>query len=82
MTKDAEGAKAFRYQVVLPEISLEPVELDQPTMDELYAGHAILVKPRAKVDLRAGEEAPQPAGHWLLSTLWRYRSYYRSAAVA
>lgn len=82
VVKDAEGVKACRYQVVLPEISLEPVELDQVTMDEMYAGHAILVKPRAKVDLRAGDETPQPAGHWLLSTLWRYRSYYRSAAIA
>ncbi len=82
VVKDDEGKKAFRYQVVLPEISLEPVELDQVTMDEMYAGHAILVKPRAKVDLRAGDESPQPAGHWLLSTLWRYRSFYRSAAIA
>ncbi|MGL5995870.1 MAG: type I secretion system permease/ATPase [Pseudomonas proteolytica] len=77
-----EGKKVWRYQVILPEISDDPVELDQATMDEMYAGHAILVKPRAKVDLRAGDETPQPAGHWLLSTLWRYRSYYRSAAIA
>lgn len=82
VVKDDEGKKAFRYQVILPEISLESVEVDQATMDEMYAGHAILVKPRAKVDLRAGNETPQPPGHWLLSTLWRYRSYYRSAAIA
>jgi len=80
--KDEQGAKAMRYQVILPDISLEPVELDQAAMDEMYTGHAILIKPRAKVDLRAGDETPQPAGHWLLSTLWRYRSYYRSAAIA
>lgn len=78
---DAEGKRGFYYQVILPEVSHEPVELDQAGMDEIYAGHAILVKPRAKVDLRAGDETPQPAGHWLLSTLWRYRSYYRSAAI-
>jgi ATP-binding cassette subfamily C protein LapB len=76
-----EGKKAHRYQVILPEINQEPVELDQEGMDAIYAGHAILVKPQAKVDLRAGDETPQPAGHWLLSTLWRYRSYYRSAAI-
>lgn len=78
---DAEGKRGFYYQVILPEVSREPVELDQASMDAMYAGHAILVKPRAKVDLRAGDETPQPAGHWLLSTLWRYRSYYRSAAI-
>lgn len=78
---DAEGKRACYYQVILPEVSLEPVELDQAGLDAMYAGHAILVKPRAKVDLRAGDETPRPAGHWLLSTLWRYRSYYRSAAI-
>ncbi|WP_124379033.1 type I secretion system permease/ATPase [Pseudomonas synxantha] len=82
VVKDDEGKKALRYQVILPEIGDEPVELDQASMDAMYAGHAILVKPQAKVDLRAGDETPQPAGHWLLSTLWRYRSYYRSAAIA
>ncbi|MGY2377460.1 type I secretion system permease/ATPase [Pseudomonas sp. SDO524_S393] len=81
MRNDAEGKRACFYQVILPEVSLEPVELDQAGIDALYAGHAILVKPRAKVDLRAGDETPRPAGHWLLSTLWRYRSYYRSAAI-
>lgn len=78
---DDQGKRSYRYQVILPEISLEAVEVDQATMDEMYAGHAILVKPRAKIDARAGDEAPQAAGHWLLSTLWRYRSYYRSAAI-
>jgi ATP-binding cassette subfamily C protein LapB len=77
----SDKKRAFLYQVILPEVSAEAVELNQDEMDALYAGHAILVKPRAKVDTRAGEETAQPAGHWLLSTLWRYRRYYRSAAI-
>lgn len=80
-TMDADGKQAYWYQVVLPEIASEPVEVDQAQMDELYAGFAILMKPTAKIDRRAGDEAPQSAGHWLLGTLWRYRRYYRSAAI-
>lgn len=73
--------RAFLYSVILPEISDEPVQLTQRDVDELYTGFAILAKLKAKVDKRAGEELAKPAGHWLLSTLWRYRRYYRSAAI-
>ncbi|NWD42485.1 type I secretion system permease/ATPase [Pseudomonas yamanorum] len=78
---DSEDKRACLYQVVLPEISLDPVEVDQPVMDELYAGFAILMKPKAKIDGRAGDETARSSGHWLLTTLWRYRRYYRSAAI-
>ena len=81
LERNAEKKQVYRYTMMLPEIGQEPVELDQAQMDELYAGYAMLIKPRAKVDQRAGEETPRPAGQWLLSTLWRYRSYYRSAAI-
>lgn len=78
---EAEDKRACLYQLVLPEISHEPVEISQAEMDEMYTGFAILMKPKAKVDARAGDETPRAAGHWLLSTLWRYRRYYRSAAI-
>ncbi|WP_281686887.1 type I secretion system permease/ATPase [Pseudomonas citronellolis] len=80
--KDAEGKAQVRYSAVLPEVSSEAVELSQAELEAQYAGYAILVKPRAKADNRAGESLPQPKGHWLFSTLWRYRRYYRSAAIA
>ncbi|PNB70907.1 type I secretion system permease/ATPase [Pseudomonas sp. GW456-E7] len=80
--KDSDGKPQSVYSVILPEVSDEPVKLTQQEMDELYAGYAILVKPRAKPDNRAGETLPAPTGHWLFSTLWRYRRYYRSAAIA
>ncbi|WP_449466934.1 type I secretion system permease/ATPase [Stenotrophomonas humi] len=80
--RDSENKRHLRYTVILPEVSNEAVDLSQEEMDAMYAGYAILVKPRAKVDNRAGEILPTPSGHWLLSTLWRYRRYYRSAAIA
>ena len=80
--RDSENKRHLRYTVILPEVSNEAVDLSQEEIDAMYAGYAILVKPRAKADNRAGDILPTPSGHWLLSTLWRYRRYYRSAAIA
>lgn len=71
------------YQVMLPEMGTDSrVEIDGQELTEWYSEHAILVKPSAHIDVRAGEETPHSAGHWLFSTLWNYRRYYRSAALA
>lgn len=71
------------YQVMFPEMGLDSrAEIDFKELSEWYAEHAILVKPAARTDTRAGEETPHAKGHWLFTTLWRYRSYYRSAAIA
>ncbi|MFC5610331.1 type I secretion system permease/ATPase [Variovorax soli] len=79
---DDKGHEQVIYQLIAPEVGSEAVEYTQPELQAIYSGYAILVKPRAKVDARAGEVSPQPAGHWLFKTLWRYRSYYYSAALA
>ncbi|SFR95190.1 ATP-binding cassette, subfamily C, LapB [Dyella sp. OK004] len=71
-----------RYRVVLPELGDDAVEIDADEMDATYVGFAILAKPKAKVDHRAGAPEPERAGHWLISTLWRYRRYYGNAALA
>lgn len=78
---DAEDKRVCLYQVILPEINLEAVEITETEFNELYGGFAILAKLKAKVDKRAGDESLRPAGHWLFGTLWRYRRYYRSAAI-
>ncbi len=80
--RNADNKQELRYDVVMPEISNEPVTLSQQEMDDLYSGYAILVKPRAQKEDRNDEVLPPAKGHWLFSTLWRYRRYYRSAAVA
>lgn len=79
---NAEGKKEYSYTLILPEVSDKPVEVLHSELAEYYAGYAIMVKPLAKIDASEEEDLPQPSGHWLLSTLWRYRSYYRSAAIA
>ncbi|WAS54135.1 type I secretion system permease/ATPase [Burkholderia ambifaria] len=77
----AEQDARIRYRAVLPELGEGPVECTAAELGETYAGYAMLVKPAAKVDARPDDLPTEPAGHWLLRTLWRYRSYYASAAV-
>ncbi|NIE61139.1 MULTISPECIES: type I secretion system permease/ATPase [unclassified Burkholderia] len=71
----------MRYRAVLPELGATPVECTEAELGETYSGYAILVKPEAKIDARSDDLPAEPAGHWLLHTLWRYRRYYTSAAV-
>ncbi|SIO72560.1 ATP-binding cassette, subfamily C, LapB [Burkholderia sp. GAS332] len=82
MERAEDGKRRLFYQLITPDVGKEPVEYSQEAMETIYSGYAILVKPRAKVDKQAGEESPEPAGHWLLKTLWRYRRYYYTAALA
>lgn len=72
----------LRYRVILPELGDDAVEIDADEMDAMYVGFAILAKPRSKADHRAGTPEPERSGHWLISTLWRYRRYYGNAALA
>jgi ATP-binding cassette, subfamily C, bacterial LapB len=71
-----------RYEVVFPEMGGGSVALDATSTKALYGGHALLAKPRPKLDERAGPALEPGKGHWLFTTLWRYRRYYYSAAVA
>lgn len=80
--KDAEGQLNWYYTLVMPEVSPEPVEIDQQEIESWYSGYAIMAKPQGKADNRVSEGLPENPKHWLFSTLWRYRRYYRSAAVA
>ena len=71
-----------QYEVVVPEAEGGAVRVAPDMLEAHYAGHALLAKPRPRLDDRAGEDLIQPSGHWLASTLWRYRRNYLSAALA
>lgn len=79
---DEENKRELRFQLILPDVGEEPVELNYTQLQEIYAGFAILVKPAAVVDERVHATLPEAKRHWLFSTLWTYRRYYRSAAIA
>ena len=80
--KNAEDKMTWFYTVIMPEVSNDPVEIEHAEISEWYSGYAIMSKPKAKVDRRVVEGLPENQKHWLFSTLWRYRRYYRSAAIA
>ncbi|GAB3401680.1 type I secretion system permease/ATPase [Erwinia aphidicola] len=80
--KNAENKLTWFYKVILPEVSKEPVEIEHEEIEAWFSGYAIMTKPKAKVDRRVVEGLPENQKHWLFSTLWRYRRYYRSGAVA
>jgi ABC-type bacteriocin/lantibiotic exporter with double-glycine peptidase domain len=69
------------YLVVLPESGSKIVSIGVSQLKANYTGYAMLVKPVGRVDERAGKVEPSNDGHWLLSTLWRFRRYYWSAAL-
>lgn len=79
---DESGQQQPQYVVVLPEMGAQSVILSHAELEALYAGFTLLVKPIGKVDERVQPIDPESAGHWLIGTLWRFRSYYMSAAVA
>lgn len=78
----AEDEMEAAYLVVLPEAGSKVVAIGVSQLKANYTGFAMLVKPIGRVDIRAGKPEPKENGHWLLSTLWRYRRYYWSAALA
>lgn len=80
--KNADDKLTYYYQVIMPEVSDKPVELEHSEVAGWYSGFAIIAKPTAKIDRRVVEGLPENQKHWLFSTLWRYRRYYRSSAVA
>ncbi|WP_179038095.1 cysteine peptidase family C39 domain-containing protein [Limnobaculum xujianqingii] len=71
------------YRVILPENGGE-VTLSARALEEMYSGYALLCNPKPKLDERSNDCLPEPnkEGHWLFSTLWRYRHYFASAAMA
>lgn len=69
------------YLVVLPQTSSKVVSIGVSQLKANYTGFAMLVKPVGRVDTRAGKPEEKEDGHWLLSTLSRFRRYYWSAAL-
>ncbi|MTD38002.1 type I secretion system permease/ATPase [Erwinia sp. CPCC 100877] len=82
MHKLPDGKREVLFQIIMPEVSKDVVELNIDQLQEIYAGFAIMVKPTAETCEQAETFLPEVKKNWLFSTLWNYRSYYRSAAIA
>ncbi|TQI82254.1 ATP-binding cassette subfamily C protein LapB [Serratia fonticola] len=74
----------YLYQMVVPE-SGGTLSLSEAEVIENYNGYAMVANPKPQLDKRSDDEILPQAnreGHWLFSTLWRYRHYFYSAALA
>jgi ATP-binding cassette subfamily C protein LapB len=74
----------YQYQLVVPE-SGGAVLVGEADLQESYSGYALVATLKPKLDARADDRLlpkAQGEGHWLFSTLWRYRHYFYSAALA
>lgn len=77
------GGKSV-YQVVQPDTDIA-CTVDDETLLASYSGYALLAGSRPTPLARAQHDILPPIGpdeHWLFSTLWRYRHYFYSAALA
>jgi len=77
-----DSKKDVIFQLILPEVSLECVQLNLEQLQEIYSGYAIMTKPTAEMFEEEETLLPEVKKTWLFSTLWHYRRYYRSAAIA
>jgi ATP-binding cassette subfamily C protein LapB len=77
-----DGKREVSFQLILPEIGDECIELSIDHLQEIYAGYAIMTKPTADISEQEETLLPEVKKNWLFSTLWNYRRYYRSAAIA
>ena len=82
MKPDEPDEMEAGYLVILPESGSKVTTIGVSQLKENYTGFAMLAKPIGQADERAGKPEVESNGHWLLSTLWRFRRYYWSAALA
>ncbi len=77
------GIGQARFEVAGPDDDMMR-NLTADAMAAEYGGHCLLVRPPTRVDRRgsSSSDAPVSANGWLWRTLWRYRGYYRDAAMA
>ncbi|MDO4232233.1 MAG: type I secretion system permease/ATPase [Lautropia sp.] len=61
--------------------SLE-IEMSRAELEAQYIGTCLLIRPAIADDKRSPVEITKSEGHWLWSTLWRYRGYYLQAGIS
>lgn len=71
-----------QFELIVPEAGGGTITLSAEELQENYLGYALLVRPKAAPDARTEIPEGEGKGHWLFSTLWNYRRYYYSAALA
>lgn len=71
-----------QFEMIVPEAGGGTLTMSAEELQENYLGYALLVRPKAAPDARTEIPRDEGKGHWLFSTLWNYRRYYYSGALA
>ena len=74
-----------RYKVILPETDGGEMTLSMSDLKQFSEKYILLSQPKPEdkaVKVSIDDYSERKAGHWLFSTLWRYRHYFFSAALA
>jgi ATP-binding cassette subfamily C protein LapB len=84
LSREGNNKKTVSYTLVLPEENGGRVVLSNEDFREIYSGYAMLCSPKPQSDRRGDDVTPEfrRKGNWLISTLWRFRHYFLSAAFA
>jgi ATP-binding cassette, subfamily C, bacterial LapB len=85
ITKRVYSGDLARYHVILPENDGGSVLVSEHELSQLGLDYVMLANPEAETrHLQTGlNDIPEEkTGHWLFSTLWRYKHYFTSAALA
>lgn len=76
----SEDRKSFTVQFA--ETAEEKQTLPIEVLERLYTGYAFFIRPIARLDDRAGPQAPDNVRHWFWSELWAHRKIYKEVALA
>lgn len=77
--KSRDGANV---RVVFPETPDAPVDLPVKEVETRYNGYAFFVRPRARLDERAGPAEIEEGKSWFWGTLMRHKKIYYEVAAA
>ena len=70
-----------QFLLQYPEVAA-PIEVDEQTLLQSYAGYICFVRPQFRVEQRAEQGHIGPSGHWFWSAVLSNKRLYRDALVA
>ncbi|WP_207883446.1 type I secretion system permease/ATPase [Pseudomonas sp. 30_B] len=70
------------FELLVPEAGGGTITMSAEELQQNYLGYALLARPKPAPDARTEVPRSEGKGHWLFSTIWNYRRYYYSAALA
>jgi ATP-binding cassette subfamily C protein LapB len=77
-----KGQTGVGLDVIFPETPDEITKTSISDLEELFRGYAFFVRPRAKIDDRAGTSKKQKEEDWFWGAIWRHRKVYNEVALA